>query len=357
MVSGMSAKDLKIPALPLLARQPLGLPYTKWSKSVKIKLGAVGAGATISDSWTPSTPEEVQWWNIVNPLVYAALYDAVQKNDTLSDNIARYFENDGAGRLAWNAIKAFYVRVAEGNSETLMLKLNALAPGEKESMESFLCRCNNLREEYQQYNLSLDDSLLISHVFGQLDTTWRWMSDMSNTPTNILAWDGVADALQKQDNQRRQGQKQNPLILPLGWVSRELYQKPKVAAAHAAQGAPQDSNQGAAANAAQGGYKGKNTRYNTGPPAGQKWTAASGIPGQKAGSFFICFCCFEFGHGCNECPKRSPGWKITPEIKAKATALRDAKLEKFGRPKSTPGEQPQYGKAAMAQGEQSPHVL
>ena len=358
LVSGFSVKDLKIPDLPLLGKPPDALPYTKWCKSVKIKLGALGVGAVLSDSWTPSTPQEVQWWNCVNPLVHAALYDSVQSHNTLSDNVARFFASEGAGRLAWNAIKAFHVRLAEGNRETLLLKLNALVPGERETMESFLCRCNNLREEFQQYNLTLDDSLLISHVFGQLDHTWRWMSDMANVPADTLSWHDVCDALQRQDNQRRQGQKQNPLILPLGWVPRDLNQKSKVGAAHAVQrGSPRQSSSYPLGSKGRGGGAGHKTipgGVTIGTPDVREH--APGVPGQRRGSaVIVCFCCLEFGHGCLECPKRTAGWKVTPEMRAKALSLRDAHLRKGDRPPRGDGGEPRGAFASKKA--QSPHVL
>ena len=340
----MSGKDIKIPVLPLLGRPPNALPYVKWVKSVKIKLAAIGAGAVLNPNWIPSTPEEQIWWNTVNPLVFSALYDAITRYDTLSDNISRFCDDEGSGRLAWNAIKAFHVKLAEGNRETLMLDLNGLVPGDNESMESFLCRCNNLREKFLEYNLVLEDSLLISHLFGHIDPTWRWMSGFAEIPTDVLTWEDVSSALQKQDNQRRQGQKQNPLILPLGWVPKDIYQKSKIAAAHSAQGnkgaeQDQDSNEEASANAAQGSTKWKGHKK---PHPGKVSTSDSphtsftGKPSQ----FFICFCCFEFGHGCNDCPKRTEGWKVTKEARAKGMALRDAKVAKYGRPRTNPGEQP-----------------
>ena len=331
----LSIKDIKIPVLPLLGRPAPALPYMKWSKAVKIKLSAVGAGAVLKSNWNPSTPDEHTWWGVVNPLVFAALYESlsVQKYDTLCDNISRFYEDPDAGRLAWEAIKAYHVKMAEGNKETLMLKLNALTPGEKESMESLICRCNNLREEYLEYNLVLDDSLLISHLFMQLDPMWRWMCGFADTPTDTLLWADVASALQKQDNQRRQGQKQNPLALPLGWIPRDLYNKGKVGAAHAAQGESSEPKEGAA-NAAQGssnskGFKGKpGGKSSILDPRNQN---PSGTQYPKVGPYFVCFCCLEFGHGLGECPKRTAGLKVTKEQRAKALALRDAKLEKAGK--------------------------
>ena len=342
-ISGMSAgvsllgKDIKIPVLPMLGKPPNGLPYVKWSKAVLIRLRAVGAGQVLNLNWTPSTPEEQQWWEMVNPLVFAALYESTQRYETLSDNVARHTDDMGCGRLAWNVIKAYHVRLAEGNRETLLLKLNALVPGDRESMESFLCRCNNLREEFQQYNLSLEDSLLISHVFSHMDQTWRWMSGFADLPTSVLTWDDVQDALQKQDNQRRQGNKQNALTLPLGWIPRDLYNKPKEAAAHAAHG--------------------NGLRYSTGNESkGQNsgtWAKNSNDKPQHSGvqqnsqqkeSFFICYCCLEFGHGSDKCPKRTPGWKVTAEVRAKALQMRNLKLEKHGR-------------ANVAQGEHAPNPL
>ena len=328
VISGaaLASKDIKMPALPLLGKPPNALPYVKWNKAVKIKLKAVGVKAVVDSQWTPGTPEEVQWWDHVNSLVFAALYDAVTKYETLSDNIARYCDEPNSGRLAWAAIKAYHVRLAEGNRESLLLNVNSLLPGERESMESYLCRCNNLREEFQEYNLTLDDSLLISHIFSNLDPTWRWMSGFSERPTDTLAWEIVSQALQMQDNRRRQGTKQNPMILPLGWVSRELYNKPKDAAAHSAQGV----NSGAA-NAAIGGNH-QHPKYSKSGPSAH----TSGTPGQKP-SFFVCFCCLEFGHGSDKCPTRAPGWKVTPQIRAKAMSLRDKKMEEYGRAKAAEG--------------------
>ena len=342
----LSVKDIKIPVLPLLGSPAPAMPYVKWSKAVKIKLSAVGVGVVLKTNWNPSTPEEHTWWGVVNPLVFASLYEAIQKYDTLCDNIARFFEDPDAGRLAWEAIKAFHVKLAEGNKETLMLKLNALVPGDKESMVTFICRCNNLREEYQEYNLVLEDSLLISHLFLQLDPIWRWMCGFADTPTDTLLWDDVSSALLKQDNQRRQGQRQNPLALPLGWVPRDVYNKGKVAAAHAAQGesndkASSESSKEGAANAAQGsshskGFKGKPGGKSSLPdPRNQN---PSGTQYPKVGPYFVCFCCLEFGHGLGECPKRTSGWKVTKEQRAKALALRDAKLEKAGKTRTPSGD-------------------
>ena len=129
-------------------------------------------------------------------------------------------------------------------------------------------------------------------------------------------------------------------------MPRELYNKGKVAAAHASQA--QEQGQEGAANAADGG---QHQKWN--PKGGHKGTTfqkktpypkGSGTQGQKKESFFICFCCFEFGHGCDQCPKREQGWKITKEIRAKALALKNEKIERLG-------------KANMAQGEHAPNTL
>ena len=316
-------KEIKIPALPVLGKAP-GLSYPKWSKVAKIKLGTAGMGAVLDPQWIPSTSDEDLWWKTVNPLVFAVLYDAVQGKDTLCDKVARFHKDEGAGRLAWNAIKAYHVRIAEGNKEVLLQKVTALIPGSRESMESFLCRCENLREEFQEYNLNLDESLLISHLFGCIDQTWRWLCGFADIPTEALTWEDVSEALLKQDNQRRNATKPNPLILPLGWIARDTYDKSKEGAAHAAQGSRFVSP------------KEGNPKY---PSAGPNTSS-----GPQKESFFICFCCFEFGHSCDKCPKKPPHWKLTNQAKAKAMKLRNEKVEK-------------YGKAKMAQGENSSPVL
>ena len=196
-----------------------------------------------------------------------------------------------------------------------------------------------------EYNLTLDDSLLITHVFSNIDQTWRWMSGFADIPSHMLSWADVSSALQKQDNSRRQGNQQSQLIMPLGWISRVLYNRSKEAVAHAAQGKPpstqtpkKDSESSAApgeANAAEG----SKTKYVPKGGAGggkphnsnTSQNPNSGGQGQKKESFFICFCCFEFGHGCIDCPKRLPGWKITSESRAKALALKNQKIERMSK--------------------------
>jgi len=87
-------------------------------------------------------------------------------------------------------------------------------------MESFLNRCNKLREEYRTHGFMLSSSDLVIQVFSRIDATWRSSPGLPRdgaTPVQSLPWEDVSFSLITEDSQRRQSSiTSSTMLLPLG---------------------------------------------------------------------------------------------------------------------------------------------
>jgi hypothetical protein len=77
--------------------------------------------------------------------------------------------------------------------------------------------------------------------------------------------------------------------------------------------------------------------------------SSTGRSGGRSG-LIVCFKCFKVGHGVADCSDRTAGWRLTPEAKEKAFALRDA-LRDVVAAKSTPTTSPGERKVSFAEEE------
>ena len=288
------------------------LPFHKWKVESRAYIKAARAGRVIEldPPGVNESPEWHDWFDHANSVVFAAILATVRGINVLSDVVMRLEGSVGSAKKAWQAVEAHYVRLADTNLTYLTGKVKYLAPKEGETMESFLNRCQSLREEFEAYGLQLQDDQLITQVFMSLSYQWKQSCGLNRIPASQLSWDYVAEMLQQEDNSRRQSNTNaEDALLPLGWtkkgkggarVAEVLEEKPLPKSAPAA-------------NAAQGGgWKGKGEATPKGPRNGPK---------------IVCYCCFESGHGCGACPKKPEGWTLTPEAKAKADEIMRKRLE------------------------------
>jgi len=87
-------------------------------------------------------------------------------------------------------------------------------------MESFLSRCNKLREEYRTHGFILSSSDLVIQVFSRIDATWRSSPGLPRdgaTPVQSLPWEDVSFSLITEDSRRRRSSiTSSTMLLPLG---------------------------------------------------------------------------------------------------------------------------------------------
>ena len=222
-------RELKLRDLPKLGREKdkdgkaVGRPYLQWKEDAAAALEAVGGAVVIhEDPPSEDAPrdDQVSYFR-ANALVFDKLLTATCDIPTLGDNVRRCRQHGNSSRLAWETIRSHYVRLAEGSESRLKAKLRALVPGQKESMESFLCRLNNLRGEFQDYGIEPQDVEFVAHVFEQLSLTWRQTSGFQGVPAQSISWGDLYNALIEQDNARRNSNTAvRDALLPLGWYPR-----------------------------------------------------------------------------------------------------------------------------------------
>jgi hypothetical protein len=246
-----------------------------------------------------------------------------------------------ASCLAWEALRKFYIREADSNLPFLQKSLRELTPEYAESMESFIARCNELLRLYESYGLKLGDSDLLVQVFSVLSNAWRKSLGIRG-PITSLTWEDVSLALQDEDNDRAQSNTAaDDALLPLGWQRGKKRTEPT--------GLPEHQ---ASANRLKGKQwgGGRSTAGSSNDRSGGRSTPGSsnGRSGGRSG-LIVCFKCFQSGHGVADCPERSRGWRLTPEAKEKAFALRDALRD--GVAKSTPSTSHGEAKVSFAEEE------
>ncbi len=315
--SGLVPTSVKLRDIPKLGKEKDQLPYWRWKTVTMAAIRAAQAAPVIETALTAAaSPEYCEWFMHADAVVYAALLSAVMHVPVLSDSVLRLEGTEGSARLAWEVVKAYYVRLADSNIMFLTGKLQALRPREKESMESFLCRCVNLQREYEQYGLVLDDTALNIQVFSVLSHQWKQSCGLSRVSASAVAWSHVAEVLQAEDNSRRQSDTTaHDALFPLGWTKRE-----KGIALHVGEHSTFAGSPGVPRSSApfpipiaspaggwkQGGQKGKGDQHK--------------IPKVR---IVVCYFCKKAGHVCSACrdPSKPAGWQPTAEDKAEADRI------------------------------------
>jgi hypothetical protein len=311
-------KELKLRELAKLGRGKGELSYSSWKTFALADLDAARLTPVLTLEYPEQASAEVQaFYKAANSVVYAGLLHAVKEINVLRDHVLRLHGHVSSARFVWLAIKAHFVRASHNNDLHLLTKLKALAPREKESMESFLNRCNLLVKEYSEYDLVCDETLLISQVLSTLASQWKTNAKLDR-PLAELTWDEVARALQAEDNNRRMSNTDAPeSLLPLGWTRRS-------GGARAASGDSGSSGEqppsNPDANAAPAGAT----------PKGGKWkpkhAAPKGAPPQgeqRVTAPVVCWLCKEVGHLYGECKSDRAGQKPSAQDRAEAEAKRE----------------------------------
>jgi hypothetical protein len=338
--------EAKVPKLAVKDKEG-GLPYHTWKVRARSTLATARGAEWLLDIPPPLDGASLQvreWYEGVDRIVFNPLFEAVDNERVLADEVGRLQGTWGSSYHAWRAIKKHFVREAPTNRTHLTSKLLKLAPGEKESMESFLNRCEKLREEYESYGLKLKDEDLLVQIFLKLSIQWLVSIGLSNVKYEDMSWNDVKVRLQLQDTIRRQSNLEaSDALMPLGWVKRQ-------GGAHAAGGSTdsgessppstrkakpaRSTSPGASAHEAGGNYKGK------GPQVPKNsWKGKDAAKEQPSGKPLICYHCLKTGHIWHKCKTKPENWEPTEEQKAKAEEIR---LKRW--------EQSQHAKAAQASG-------
>jgi len=292
-------RELKLKDLPRLGREKGELPYSKWRIDARAMIRAAQASMVIDRAPSPDFPTDVKrWYRVCDGVVYAALLLAVRDVPILADQVRRVEGRDDSAHQTWGLIKAHYIRLAANNRTFLTRKLHELEPRDGESMESFLNRCFVLQDDFASYGLTLGDHELITQVFSKLSFHWRQTCGFGDKAEDELNWGEVATALQDQDNKRRHSNTKAPdALLPLGWTRK----------------GKSDGQAKRASSPPKGRSRSPQRGERKEPRGGEKETPRPPL--------IVCYACFEVGHGCNKCPKKPDGWKLTPEAKEKAARI------------------------------------
>lgn len=334
--------------LPKIGKDRDELPYFKWKVDARAYIDAAQLGAVL-DKDPPnasSSPEWRAWFSHADAVVYAAILAAVGRVSILSDVIRRLQGQQGAAGKAWDAVHDHYVRLADTNQTYLMGKVRTLAPKEGENMEAFLNRCQALRDEFEAYNLQLDDNLLVTQVFSSLSHQWKQSCGLNQLSTAQISWQMASQLLQAEDNSRRQSNTEaEDALLPLGWTRRSK------GGARQAEGRPKSSSDPSSHAHAAGGRKGDSGSSGGG---GARDRTKDDRRGDKGSSLIVCYCCFKTGHGCGACPTKEEGWRLTPEAKAKADQIRRERMEQSSRDRAAAnqakGKKEEAGSSSASEG-------
>ena len=193
----------------------------------------------------------------------------------------------------------------------LMAKLIQLKPIQREGMESFLLRCQALKDEFDSYGVDLQDSLLITQVLRTLSLQWRRSAGIEGE-TSLMTWVQVSEQLLTEDNARKQSKRDaSDALLPLGYV------RGREAGAASSQGTSGPPAQAAATTGQKAGGGRPQSPYR----------GRSNSPARTPGGSLVCFCCLRSGHVHMKCPTKPEGWRLTPEQRSKAEAVRTARME------------------------------
>jgi hypothetical protein len=345
------SSTVKLRDLPRLGKEKGELPYYRWKVEAKAIIHAAKALPVLEE---PLPSEEADseyftWYEEADAVVYAALLAAVRGIPVLSDAVRRLQGKKGSAQQAWKVMADHYIRLVDTNLTMLNSKLLRLQPLPGESMESFLNRCQLLRDEYADYDQQLDDVLLITQVFTKLSHQWKQSTGFNKVSLRDQTWADVAQALQTEDNSRRQCEvSTDESLLPLGWKERR---RGKGGLGMSA-GVDQDGtaldvgNRGrspppGAGRQDRGRSPGKDrVRSRTPGPRGKSPGLGFRSPGRQRGGRggnpyeglpFVCYHCLKTGHSWLRCPTRPRDWAPDQAAKDRADRVRGERGEQSSR--------------------------
>jgi hypothetical protein len=326
---------VKVESLPVLKKDKdkEGVPYYQWRVEARSILVASVGVDWVLDRPPPNETNSYQvrdWYRGADRVVFASLIRAVREVPILGDTVRRLVDTWGSSHRAWKAIKAHFIRQAETNRTYLAGKLQQLKPGDSESMESFLNRCQNLVEEYGSYGLEMDQAQLKTQVFQCLSHSWIITARLSGEEISSLPWNEIKERLQAADNARRQSNtKAEDAFLPLGWGNR--HGNAKVGSGERSVSPPKDRGSAAPA----GGYKGK--KVSPSGPKGSSNPGQGGKQGMKNDFILVCYYCKKSGHTVGKCKNKPADWQPSQADKDEADRLRRERMEQSARAKTAKG--------------------
>ena len=327
----------KVRDFPILVGKltPDGLPFVRWQHLAWASLRVGGLHCVVETRPPlPSQSESVRSaYATASACVYQAILRAAQGVSVLSDELARLSRQDDCGYAAWFRVKAHFVREASTNRSDLQTQLRGLKPQEGESMESFLSRCDGLKEKYLLYNLVLEDKELIVQVFSELGHTWRTAVRLAH-PGQVLdemSWGLVRESLRVADTERRQSNLQAPdAEYPLGWRRKEKSSRLSTADAHAGHGASthRPSVSGPVKGKSAKGKGEKHRASGSTPSSSRAASPTRSDSGQQTKTpreIKVCYYCHG-SHFLPQCKKKPSGWRLTEEAKRRADQIREERL-------------------------------
>jgi len=294
---------VKVEALPKLGRDKGETPYLHWKVDARVALVASPGISWILD-WTPPSeqvPTSVRsWYAAADRAVFAQILAATKHVSVVGDKVRRLAEEWGSSRKAWKLLKDHYIRVADTNKLMLSGELQALELRERETMEQFLNRVQNLAGKFMDHGLAIPEEQLIAKVFSLLSLPWWNALGHDGKGGKSETWEEIKEKLLDEDTRRRQANaKADDALLPLGWTK-------KGAQGYAAFGSGEPSIPQGKAMPVQGNQ-----------PKG-RWQPKEGHArggGEKPtpSRTFVCFHCLKPGHGWNGCRTKPADWKPSAE--------------------------------------------
>lgn len=299
-----------------------GMSFMRWQATAYAELQGAGIAAVVDHvAPTPQISSKVlAAYRRASGIVFACMQRACANVPVVRDEVMNVARQPDYGLRAWLAIRDHYIKLASTNRSLLQAELKNLKPRDGETMDSLLARCETLRTKYQMYNLVLQDRDLIVQIFTGLAHSWRTAVRQFHpgAEPEDLSWSSLSQDLRRVDTERRQSCTTVPgAELPLGYGQKGKKQVSD-AGGSTAQG-----------HQAQGKNKQKGSKSPRSQSPQKKSAAGAGpsgtAPSQNRG-IIVCYCCHG-AHMISECPKKPKGWKLTPELKAAADKIRDAKIE------------------------------
>jgi hypothetical protein len=308
------SREVKLRELPRLGRGKGELPYGTWKWHVLAALDAARIASVLQADFPEGESDGIQeYYRAANAVLFHALLSAVKDIPVLGDGVVRLFGKPSSAREAWLAIKGHFVRLSANNRTFMLKRLQELDPREGESMEAFLGRCAKLQMDFAEYDLVLEDKLLITQVLSRLSIQWKTRAGLDG-PLESLSWADVSSALQTEDNARRQSNTKSPeALLPLGWTRRTTGD------ALAADGRQKTQGSSSSTGAESGSGAALKT---SGSPKQYPPRDRSQSP-SKVRVPIVCWHCQQMGHLWGDCTSLPSGWKPGPQDKAKAEAARE----------------------------------
>lgn len=359
-------KSIKLQEFPRLGRGQGELPYGRWKYFVLAITDAAFLSPILQTEFPIEGSTEVQhYYRTGNALVFQALLSSVSGIPVLSDIVLRLYGQPSSAYFSWLAVQRHFVRLSANRQTYLMRRIHELEPRQGEHMEAFLNRCAALQTEFAEYDVPLDESLLITQVLSKLSIQWRTRAGLDH-PIETLTWAIVAEALQAEDNNRRQSNLQSPeALLPLGFTRRSAVSEGgarpvQVSVPTQTGGAAPARKVVAGSHAGQGSSQQGGSGPTSGPGSRTqdrgRSRSRSRTPSRSQGSRppLVCWHCLRSGHAWEDCPTLPQDWRPTRQDRIEAERLRQERHMQSERDRALAAQSRQASKPVTPTSTRSP---